>query len=345
MKGSDDIMKRKEAVFITQWKDEMKERIKLRFKGRPLDDDKIDAYLNKMVSEYMVNPKVEVVNNYRNATVQTDLLALIDTIYDNNLIIGGGGVLYVSHDCEHRENVMYDYITTEQTLRNSYKKQRKQYPDDSDVWAFYDILQNATKIIINSLYGVHGYDGFVLYNRFIAESVTNIGRQIITTAVMTFENFLSNGVRYNTEEEVYKHIMNVCNEYKDSMDFSIFTLDNINDRVLNVLIDICEFEITDEFEMHLREMIRNMEYGQKILLYYKNNLYEFSRLPFIFDKLNYIMDNLEELKAPERYLVTDESILAMIDEVWNFYEVFVLYDYPIYDRVRKAMYTDRNSVL
>ena len=181
---------RKEAIFITQWKDEMKERIKLRFPDKPLSDKKINKYLDNVIHLCMVNPKVRVENNYRGKTVHTDLLSLIDTIHDNDLIIGGGGVLYVQQDTEGRENVMYKYIISKQGLRNQYKKKRKSYPDDSDEWIYYDILQNATKIIINSLYGVHGYDGFVLYNRFIAESITNIGRQIITTAVMTFENFL-----------------------------------------------------------------------------------------------------------------------------------------------------------
>ena len=33
---------RREAIFITQWKDEMKERLKLRFKGRELSEKKVD---------------------------------------------------------------------------------------------------------------------------------------------------------------------------------------------------------------------------------------------------------------------------------------------------------------
>lgn len=334
-----------EAYFITQWKDEMRKRIHLRFREKPLSDKKINKYLDKLIQKYMVNPKVVITNNYRNQTTQTDLLALIDTIEEHQLIIGGGGVLYVQHDTTGRDNIMYKFIITKQGERNAYKAQRKQYPDDSDEWSYYDILQNATKIIINSLYGVHGYDGFILYNRFIAESVTNIGRQIITTAVMTFEMFLSNGVKYNREEEVYQHITNVCSEYDPEMDFRLFDIDNIDHAVVKRLIDVCAFDPSDEFILTLEGMVKNMEYGQKVLLYYKNNLYEFSRLPFIMNKLRYIITNLDELKAPNKKLIKDDKILTYIDEIWNFYEKFVLYDYPIYDRVRKAMYTDRNSVL
>ena len=100
----------------------------------------------------------------------------------------------------------------EEKIRILKEAKRKEHADDPDLFAYFDILQNAAKIILNSLYGVHGYEGFILYNRFIAESVTNIGRQIITTAVMTFDGFLSNAVLYNTEEEVYQHITNICAE-------------------------------------------------------------------------------------------------------------------------------------
>ena len=338
---------RKEPLFLTQWKDEMKTLIKFRFKGKKLNEKKVDRFLNEAIKKSIQNPKVLVVNNYREKTVETDLLGLIDTIYDNDLIIGGGGVLYVQHDNPDYENIMYDYIISKQELRDAYKKKRKSFPDDSDEWIYYDILQNATKIIINSLYGVHGYEGFILYNRFIAESVTNIGRQIITTAVMSFENFLSNGVKYNTEQEVYKHFTNVVKEYNDGIDYSVFQVENLDHKVVKRLLDTCAFEASDEFVLHLEKMVKGLNHGQKILLYYKNNLYEFSRIPFIFEKLKYIVENLDELKAPDRKKLNKENpeVLAIIDDVWAFYETFVLYDYPIYDRVRKAMFTDRDSVL
>lgn len=336
---------RNEAVFVTQWKDEMKRRIKLRFRNENLSNKKIDKYLDTLISEYMSNPEVQIVNNYREQSVTTDLLSLIDTINDNQLIIGGGGVLYVQHNTTGRENIMFDYINHQKATRNAYKAKRKQNANDPDLFAYYDILQNAAKIILNSLYGVHGYEGFILYNRFIAESVTNVGRQIITTAVMTFDSFLSNANLYNTEEEVYQHITNVCSEYEDNFDYSVFKIDNIDHKVVKRLVDMCAFDQSDEFVSILESMVSKMTYGEKVLLYYKNNLYDFSRVPFIMDKLRFIINNIDELKAPDKKLINNPDVIQCIEDVWDFYDKFVLYDYPIYDRVRKAMYTDRKSVL
>lgn len=332
-----------EAIFITKWKNEMKQRIHMRFKNKPLNDKKIEKYLDKKINEYMVNPKVDVINNYRNATVHTDLLSLIDVIEKNQLIIGGGGVLYVQHG--ERENIMFDYITNLQNERKFHKKERKKYEKGTDAWLMEDIMQGNVKTKVNSLYGVHGYEYFIIYNRFIAESITNCGRQIITTAVMTFENFLSGSIKYNTEEEVFAFITNVCNEYSDNMDFSIFTLDDIDYKVTKRILDTCAFECSNTFVSSIKGIVENLSYGEKILLYYKNNLYEFSMLPFIKEKLKFIMANLDELKKPEKSDIKDPAIIEMIDEVWKFYEVFVLYNHPIFDRVRKAMFTDRKNVL
>lgn len=340
-----NMSKQKEAVFITKWKGEMKRRLKLRFPDKKLSEKKVERYLDSCIHAYMVNPKVEVVNNYRNKKVETDLLSLIDTIEDQDLIIGGNAVLYVQHDTDSRPNYMYQYIVSKQGLRNSYKAQRKPHEKASRLWTYYDNLQNATKIIINGLYGIHGYAGFILYNRFLAESITNMGRQIITTAVMSFENFLSGSIKYNTEEEIYQYITNIVNEYDPKLDYGLFEVKNIKNKIFDKIMNLCAFNPSQSFIRHVKEMIDHLNYGELILLYYKNNLYDFSKVPFIYEKLKYITSNLDELKEPSYDKIKDPVIVDMIHEVWAFYETFVLYDYPIHDRVRKAMFTDRNNVL
>lgn len=162
---------------------------------------------------------------------------------------------------------------------------------------------------------------------------------------MTFENFLSGSIQFNTEEEIYKYFTNIINEYDERIDYSIFEIDNVDHKVVKKLVNLCAFDPSDEFIMTLEKMVHNLNYGQKVLLYFKNNLYEFSSLPFIRDKLLYITNNLDEFKAPDKSLINDDLIKSYIDEIWDFYEMFVLYNYPIYDRVRKAMFTDRTNVL
>lgn len=335
----------KEAVFIRKWKDEMKRRIYLRFPGTPWNEKKIDVYLTKLVHETMKNPEVNVVNNYRNQSVKTDLLSLIDVIEENQLIIGGAGVLFVQHDTPGRENVLFGYITQLGDKRNGAKAERKKYEKGTYMWIRFDIKQNNIKVKNNSLYGVHGYIKFILYNRFLAESITNGGRQIITTAVMTFENFLSGSIKLNTEEEMYQFISNVFGEYREDAHYEVFEVDDIESKILTRILDMCAFHVTDEFIHHIERIIHQATEGQKILLYYKNNLYEFSRHPVIRDKLRYIMKNLTGFYRPNKGDIEDPKIVDLIEEVWKFYKVFVIYDYSMFDRVRKGMFTDHHNVL
>ncbi len=338
--------KEKEAIFITHWKDEMKKRLKYRFSDTPLDEKKIDAYLTKLVHERMTNPTLQVVNNYRNRTVHTDLLSLIDTIEENQLIIGGGGVLFVQHNTPGKINVLFGYITKLGDERNAAKKERKKYAKGEYDWVRWDIRQNNKKTKTNSLYGVHGYPGFFLYNKFLAESVTNMGKQIITTAVMTFENFLGGTVLMNTEEEIWRYLTNICDEYDSSIDYEAFYIPQITvENILSNLVTLCSFRVTDEFLYELKCTLARLNQSQLILLYYKNNLYEFSRHPIIREKLRYIVSNLSGFWQPDANKIEDPVIKEMIQDIWGFYRIFVIYDYSMYDRVRKGMFTDRKSVL
>lgn len=334
-----------DSVFEAKWKKDMKERIKLRFYDKKLNEKKVEKYLDAVFHKYVYNRKVKILNNYRGLESDTDILTLIDDIEKHQFIIGGSGVLYVQHGTDGRINYIYDYIVAKQTQRGEYKRERKKYEKGTDDYVYYDNLQLLTKIILNSLYGAHGYPGFVLYNKDIAESITNMGRQIICTAVIVFEMFLSGSIKLNTEEEIYKYITNICSEYDPRIDYTIFQIKDVDQKIFDRIMNMCAFTPSTAFIKHVKEMIKGMNYGQKVLMYYKNNLYEFSNIPFVKEKLVYVMTKLDSLRKPDINEIDDITIRDTINEIWAFYEEFVLYDYTVYDRVRKAMFTDRHNVL
>ena len=254
----------KDSVFEAKWKADMKERIKMRFYDKKLSDKKVEKYLDAVFHKHIKNRKIAIVNEYRGLQSETDLLSFIDDIENHNFIIGGGGVVYVQHGTKGRVNYLYDYIVTKQKLRGSYKAERKKYEEGSNEYIYYDNLQLLTKIIINALYGIHGYNGFVLFNKNIAESITNMGRQIICTAVLTFEMFLSGSVQFNTEEEIYKYITNICSEYDPKIDYGIFKIEDINQKVFDRIMNFCAFNPSTDFINHIKKMIEGMEYGKKV---------------------------------------------------------------------------------
>lgn len=64
-----------------------------------------------------------------------------------------------------------------------YKKKAKQKDLDEGRRILYDVVQSGVKVFINATYGVFGAENFPLYAPAVAESVTAIGRLVITSTV------------------------------------------------------------------------------------------------------------------------------------------------------------------
>ncbi|MCY0858967.1 MAG: DNA-directed DNA polymerase I [Sulfolobaceae archaeon] len=64
-----------------------------------------------------------------------------------------------------------------------YKKKAKKSDIPPEQKAYYDVVQRAMKVFINATYGVFGAENFPLYAPAMAESVTALGRYVITSTV------------------------------------------------------------------------------------------------------------------------------------------------------------------
>lgn len=306
-------------------------------------------FLDKYIQDRLVNPPVVIINNYKNKTAKTSFLELVDAIEKDKLIIGGDGVLYIQHDL--MENPLIGFILHVMQSRKLKKKERDLYEKNSDEWVACDITQLNLKILINALYGVIGYKKFLLTNRFIAQSITNQGKQIITTAVCTFENFLSDNVNFVTFSEMMTYVANICNEYASlkekygSLRTDVFDCEgDFRKAVVNRILKKCAFVPSENHIRYLTMVINNCSEEELFLLYFKNNLHEFNKLSFVKEKLNYALRGIAELKKAD-ISDLDEEIQQVLNSLLEFYQIFVVYDYPIYDRVRRAMFTEKKSVL
>lgn len=354
---------RVEYIAIQLWKDEMKTLIAEKY-GTKLNKKKVDDYLNRKVMECGKNPKALLINNYINREVITNLLEIIDYIESQKLIIGGEGCLFVQHpENEEDVHILIKFIRWVQKERGKFKKQRAQFAKGTLEWIAKDLAQNNKKLKINGLYGCLGCPSFILFNKFLAESITNGGRQIICTATMTFENFLGVDVKYNFSSEVYTFIHRVKNEirnkYPDGINCAPFYIaDDVKGaryKVRQKLIERCAFPAELDFIESLDGVLSSCNMDELTILYYKNNFMEFNKHPIIRSKLKHIMLNIEQLRSPElEYLINpkddkviplDEHIFEEINQLEKFYETFVMYTEPMFDRVRKSMFSDRDKVL
>lgn len=145
------VKKKQEAIFISRWKDKVRDIVKLQYPD--ISSKKLDVFMDDIIKKNMVNPKVGIVNNYINKVVKTDALSLIDSIENNNLIIGGQGVLYQPHD--NKENPILHYIMDNMALRKEYQRLKKEATRGTDEWLTWDIYQLIVKILINTLVQIY----------------------------------------------------------------------------------------------------------------------------------------------------------------------------------------------
>lgn len=338
-----------EAKFITHWKDEMKRSIRLRYYDKELSEAKLDQYLDKVIEKRMNNRSISLVNNYTNTVAKTNILSIIDIIEENNLITAAGGCLFLQHGV--RRNLLYEFIQYLKAERNAAKKRRKKYDKGTLEWLMEDITQLNVKLIMNSLYGCMGYPGFILFNLFLAEAITNQGRHIITSCTAAIENYMGSAFSLTSEGEAITYINNIdrefyINDYDKLIDTSIFDdISNIYDLCYNHMIKHCHFIINESFTNVLRDIVYNMPLKEVIVLYYKNNLIRFNNNQFMKDNIKYIIDNNGNLVFGSIDYLSNDKMKECAAHLLDIYSIFVIYNYPVYDKVRKAMYQPKTKTL
>lgn len=340
--------------YIREWKEKMSSIIRMRFSNEQISDKKIDSYLNNLIMTKAKDPRILLVNNYTNKVSRLTTLKLIEVIRGKNLICAGGGCLFLQH--KEKRNILIEFILYIMQSRNDAKASRKLFEKGSDEWDDADRLQLAFKLVINSLYGCLGYPGFIMFNIFLAEAITNQGKHIITTAINAIENFLGDSMMYETPNDVYNVINKIDTEFysKTKGKFSDkliamigneIDLKNLPQMCLRRYLDHCIFAYSKDFVSNLYEIFKNMSVDELIMMYYKNNFLEFSRLNFMKEKIKNLILMNGPLAFCEDYAFKDNICIELLEDIWSFYELFVLYDYPIYDRIRKAMYIDKTCSL
>ena len=322
----------------------MTKLLKMKY-GDKFTKSEINDKLDKIIKKDLKNQNVTVFNNYTNTAVRTNILDLTDSIEANHLIITGGGCLFLPHGT--KPNILIDFILEIMKRRKDAKKMRKNFDKGSDGWLKWDIAQLLNKLVINSLYGCMGYPGFLLYNVFTAEAITSEGRFIITTAINCVEAFLGDAFYFVDESELTNYIYNIHEEYKKygELDVSKFGVNDYLPLVYDRIINKSKFTMTDKQKRNLLDMLSGKSQGELALLYYKNNLLEFSKLDFVKVKFKYIIENNGLLSFCEMNLLKNDEMRQVTQSIWDLYEVFVLYNYPINDKVRKAMYLPKTRAL
>lgn len=341
-------------IFLKKWK---KYYLNIFTKMYPeIDKKELKTYLDEIIENNLINPKAKIHNNYIHKSIDVDLLSVIDWLEETKPIIGGFGVFYKNQ--YQSKNPAANMLKNFLSLRKSYKKLLKKYNEKSYEYGDYDRKQLNEKQNTNSYYGAGGAPTSNFFNLYTATSVTYTGQSLISTTMTAFEAFLSNNVPFINLDDCLNFINNITNE-KFEIDDSFLpniTIDKLFKR-LKTMFKVYYIEY-DEIIINYLNRLSQKEINR---LYYKNNLYEFSKLPKIRNKIHKIIknvklyDNIDKCSDDELFKIgkeefrdpneVPETIKNDLKKLWNYYNEFVLYINFAFDRINRLKYDKRKSVV
>lgn len=324
-----------------KYKNTLKRMISLNLPG--LTNDEIVRAIDYSISKRYKSAEAEIYNNYTEKTAVNTIAELTNYIYSREPICTAWGVLFKKHAVT--KNPLTKLIYMFMQNRDMYKKQRNQFPKGSEKFEEYDLLQLLAKVDTNAIYGALGNISCIFYNLHVAASITFQGRSYISAAIMFFEMFLSNNVKFASLNEVITFIDNVrCEKpFRHYNDNDILDRDIEPLEVLNQIIMTCgDFRhgkikwVPDQRDLDIIwEQIVNLPQEDLNRIYYKNNLYAFLDNTSMTKALIYLLKSmvvpyLDPNKVPENLGVEMETFCDLLRE-------YVFYNHQIIDRI------DRNT--
>jgi len=302
-----------------------------------IDKKDLKKFLINIANERVENPKAELHNNYVHRTMDVDLLTVYDWFNQTEPIAGGFGVFFKNQN--QVLNPAAVMLNNFLTLRKQYKGKLKDYKETSYEYAAYDRMQLTEKINANSYYGASGAPTSNFFNLYTATSVTATGQSLISTTETAFEAFMTNNVGFIDLDDCLNFMRNVIKEDKiiDDKFLPIVSVELLMKRMKGMF-----FDYKEEYDDILFTFVMNLD--QKIMnrIFFKNNLYAFSNLPKIRNKLTTIMLKVKEFKDPNK---VPESIKTNIEDLWDYYKEFVFYNHFAFNRIQRLKNDKRKCVV
>ena len=325
----------------TKYKDTLKRMLSLNLPS--LTNKELDEAIDYSMNKRYKQVESKVYNNYTEKTVINTLAELTDYIYSKEPICTAWGVLFKKHGVV--PNPLTKLIHMFMLNRDKEKKIMFQFPKGSEEFEEHNLLQLLAKVDTNAIYGALGNNSCIFYNLHVAASITYQGRSYISAAIMFFEMFLSNNVKFASLNEVISFIDNVrCEAPNRHYDDRLILDRNIEPiEVLSQLVLTCgDFRkgkikwVPDQRDLDIIwEQVSNLSQEDLNRIYYKNNLYEFLNNTSMTKALMYLLTSMTE-----PYLDPNETpdyLKVELDTFCDLLREYVFYNHQIIDRI------DRNT--
>ena len=256
------------------------------------DKHDVEKIVDKMIKENVMNPRVELDNNYTGENRDTSLLNVLDWIIERKPLIAGNGTFYKNQN--EALNPIAVMLDDWAASRKNYKKQMFVVGETEGFetyrYAELDRLQGNEKINMNSWYGGSGAPSAAFYSKWSGPATTLTAQSVISTAKTTFEAFLADNYIFLNLTELIEWIQVVLKEEVLLDDWvQKKTTEDVTDRLLDLIID----KKSNDREI-LYNYLDKLNIEELTKIYYKNNMIEFIRNhSFIKDLIIDVFDFVE----------------------------------------------------
>lgn len=328
--------------FVKEWIESNVRYFKLLYPHAKEED--LRNILIDIVRSHINNPRAVIVNDYNDdAEVSTDLLTIWDWKKSAKPICAGNGTFFRNQD--QASSPIEDVIVGRIGARKTYQKTRDTYEDNKNgyEYQYFDMMQKEAKIKINAIYGSFGAVTFQLYNIYTAAATTGTAQSLISTTAISFEAFLSDNAKFRSIDEFIVYIDYILQEdRKIPIDDVPIIIDR--EKVFNRLWEhfLWEKEKTDSHKDIIKEVLKNCTPEQLTMIYYKNNLYEFSNTPIVQSMLRNIFHKTTEFRNPNK---TPDVIADDLKLLWDYMSEFVFYNHAYTERINRLVNYRRQSVI
>ncbi|MFW6219347.1 MAG: DNA polymerase domain-containing protein [bacterium] len=150
-----------------------------------------DMFING--GERFTSGELYILENFNEPTLRINKVNVNnfhDYLKQNNLIVTLSGALFKKHDT--KLGLFSDWLELMANRRNQYKKDRDSNEYESEKYKFFDMLQKATKIAMNTSYGLYGLTTFRYSNSHLAKAITTEGRLMLKICQQISEMVIDN---------------------------------------------------------------------------------------------------------------------------------------------------------
>lgn len=328
-----------ENEMIRRYSIEMERMIRLIYPTCTPDD--IENAIDYSIRKRLKNRECILDNNYTHRRTKTNMLEITDAILKARPIMTSFGVLFKRHT--KNKDILYDFIESLIVLRNKFKKKMFTYPKGTELFGRYNQLQTLKKMDCNSIYGILGMAKSILFNIYIAASITFQGKACISEAITFFESLLADNCKWGSIDEILNFIHEVVYIDKRRYNLNGYIEDKTEEEVFLKLMKNCGF---NGYFPSIRDcnivftILNRLSQDDLNRLYYRNNIFDFCDADIIQSKIKLILDTLDKpFQDPNN---PPENIVSILDEIYEYIKDYVYHPHLHISRLDRIQMMKRS---